>query len=384
MNTRIYLDNAATSWPKPEAVYLAVDRFQREVGAAAGRGTYGDSIASRKTLEQTRASVARLFNAPQNGLIVFTFNGTDALNLCLRGALRPGDHVVTTALEHNSVLRPLEQLATERDVEFDVVKVGSDGFLQPDDVQRAVKSNTRLIVVSHASNVLGTLQPIAEISGIAQDAEALFLLDAAQTAGHVPIDLTELPIDMLACSGHKGLLGPLGTGIVYLAPGLDRTIGSFRQGGTGTRSESRRQPESGVDKFESGNHNMVGISGLQAGVGHISKHLLEHRSQEVGLASRLIEKLTSIDGVQHYGPQSLEASVGVVSCNIRGFDCHELATLLDVSGSIQVRAGLHCAPLLHESIGTKAAGGTLRISLGPFNTAEHIDRLVEMLENVAG
>ena len=382
MNTRIYFDNAATSWPKPECVYAAVDRFQREVGAAAGRGTFSDAISSRKILEQTRGDVAKLFNAPAGSLIVFAFNGTDALNLCLHGSLKAGDHVITTALEHNSVLRPLQYLSASRDVEFDVVPVGSEGIVQPDDVRQAVKSNTRLIAICHASNVLGTLQPIAEISDIAQEADALLLLDAAQTAGHVPIDLSELPINMLACSGHKGLLGPLGTGIVYLAPGLDTSITSFRQGGTGTHSESAHQPEGGVDKFESGNQNMVGVAGLQAGVRHISRHLLEYRSHEVGLANRLVDRLAGIQSVRRYGPRTLQASVGVVSCNVRGFDCHELATLLDVSGSIQVRAGLHCAPLLHESLGTRSSGGTLRISFGPFNTIEQVDRFVEMLENI--
>src|SRR5688500_6152531 len=211
---RIYLDNAATSWPKPEPVYAAVDRYQRQVGAAAGRGAYRDAIEAQRVVDEARRLVAELLGAPTPDRIVFGANGTDVLNLAIHGLLRPGDHVVTTACEHNSVLRPLAA-ARRRDVAVDYVGTDGAGYVDPQEVKRAIKSNTRLVVVSHASNVSGAVQPIAEIGAIAREAGAKLLVDAAQSAGHVPLNVTELDADLVAASGHKGLLGPLGTGVLF-------------------------------------------------------------------------------------------------------------------------------------------------------------------------
>lgn len=376
---RIYLDNAATSWPKPEAVYQAVQSYLRDNGAPAGRSTYVEALQAQQIVDQTRHRVRELFGAPNDSQIVFTFNGTDALNLCIHGVLRPGDHVVTSSVEHNSVLRPLMAWRQRFGVDVSYVPADEHGVVAADDVAACLRPKTRLVVLTHASNVTGALQPIDEIGAVVRANHSLFLVDAAQTAGHVPIDLCTLPVDMLATSGHKGLLGPLGTGLVCFAPGVASQVHTTRHGGTGTDSFSDEQPTVGPQKFESGNLNVAGLAGLLAGIEYLLARGPHIRAHEAQLTRALLEMLGQERGVTIYGPPADGARVGVVSFNAEDCDPHDVVSLLDATDRIQLRAGLHCAPRIHQSLGTSPRGGTVRASLGPWNTEMHIERLATSL-----
>ncbi|MFV1966800.1 MAG: aminotransferase class V-fold PLP-dependent enzyme, partial [Pirellulaceae bacterium] len=371
---RVYLDNAATSWPKPETVYEAVEHYQRNLGAPAGRSAYREAADVERQIRDARKRVAQLINARRAEQVVFTNNGTDSLNQAIHGVLRPGDHVVTTVVEHNSVLRPLRQLEMDHGVE--VTRVPCDGLslVDPQEIRKALRTNTRLIAMIHASNVTGSLQAVDEVAQLAKHHGALFLVDAAQSLGHVPIDVQAWGVDLLAAPGHKGLLGPLGTGVLYIAPGLEKQVRPIRQGGTGTDSGNDRQPDSMPDRFETGNHNVPGILGLRAGVAFIAERGLDQiREHEMTLTAQLIEGLAAIEGIRVLGPIDMSQRVGVVSITARGYDPHEVATMLDAVQSIQVRSGLHCAPRVHESLGTILLGGAIRFSLGPFNSSSDIE-----------
>ena len=385
MTSRIYLDNAATSFPKPGAVYDAVDRYNRELGAAVGRGAYAGAVEVQRTVDRCRQKVATILGAESPERIVFTFNGTDSLNLAIHGLLRDGDHVVTSVVEHNSVLRPLKAAQERLGVEVSYVDCDDTGRIEPARVREALRENTRLVTILHASNVTGTLQPIADIGAIAREAEALFLVDAAQSAGHVAIDLSKLSVDLLACPGHKGLLGPLGTGVLYIGPHVERELLSTRQGGTGSKSEDDRQPETLPDKYESGNHNAPGLVGLEAGLSYLQdRGVDEIRRHEIALTEQFLEGLRELSGVEIHGDTGLENRVGVVSITHPEFEPHVSATLLDEHFGIQTRAGLHCSPKIHERLGTIAGGGTVRFSFGPFNTADHIDAALTALREITG
>ncbi|MEX1096960.1 MAG: aminotransferase class V-fold PLP-dependent enzyme [Planctomycetales bacterium] len=385
MSRRIYLDNAATSFPKPEGVYAAMDRYNRELGAAVGRSAYRAALDVQRTVDACRRRAAELFNAESPERIVFAFNGTDALNIALHGLLDAGDHVVTSAIEHNSVLRPLRELNRRRGVEVTHVAADRAGRVEPADIRAALHPNTKLVALIHASNVTGTIQPIAEAGEIAHAAGALFLVDAAQSAGHLPIDLRKLPVDLLACPGHKGLLGPLGTGILYIRPGVEERLASFRQGGTGTKSEDDRQPELLPDKYESGNHNAPGLFGLEAALAFLQeKSIAVLRAHEQELTARLLAGLAGLKGVEVPGPSAAAERVGVVSLSVPGFEPQVLAGVLDGNFGIETRAGLHCAPGAHRAIGTFEAGGTVRFSPGPFSTPADIDAAIAALREVCG
>jgi cysteine desulfurase family protein len=374
---RVYLDNAATSWPKPESVYRAVERCLREVGAAAGRGAYTEAMEAGRIVESARTAVGRLLGAGSSRQIAFTSNGTDSLNLVLHGWLQPGDHVVTTAAEHNSVLRPLAELQVRRQVEATIVPCDRHGFVDPDDVRRAIRPETSLVVLTHASNVTGTLQGVREVADAAHEHGAAMLLDAAQTLGHMPVDVNLLGIDFLAAPGHKGLLGPLGTGVVYIRETHCERLNSLRQGGTGTRSDEQRHPDAMPEKFEAGNLNVPALAGLGAGVEFLLvRGLATVRRAEGQLLDRLIQHLQAIDRVQVFGPEQSADRAGVVSVALAGYDPQEAATLLDASFRVQARAGLHCAPLIHKAIGTFEQGGTVRFSVGPMTTEAEIDAAV--------
>jgi cysteine desulfurase/selenocysteine lyase len=384
MMSRIYLDNAATSWPKPEAVYQAVERYQREVGAPSGRSAYEQAMSVGRAVDDARQAVARLLGISDARRVIFAFNGTDALNLAIHGLLRPGDRVVTTVAEHNSVLRPLR--AWEQRGEVEVTRVGCDkeGFVALDELDSALKGGVRLVAVTHASNVTGALQDIETIGRLAREQGAWMLVDAAQSLGHVPIDVSRLPIDVLASSGHKGLLGPLGTGVLYLRPGMEESLQPIRHGGTGTRSEEDRQPSELPEKYEAGNLNAPGIIGLGAGVRWLlERGIQRQRQHELQLVQRLCEGLTQIPGVRVFGPARAEQRVGVVSIAVSGYDPQELALVLDSAYRVQVRAGLHCAPLMHESLGTLTAGGTVRFSVGAFTTTEEVDTAIRAVQEIA-
>lgn len=381
---RIYLDNAATSWPKPESVYAAVDRYQRTLGAPAGRGTYAEAAEVERHVLGCRLALAELLGGVDPRRIALTFNGTDALNLALYGLLRRGDHVVTSVCEHNSVLRPLAALRQRRQIDVTYVPADGAGRVDPDDIQRACTPRTRLIALVHASNVTGALQPAEAVGQIARQTGAYFLLDAAQTLGYVPLDVRRLGVHLLAAPGHKGLLGPLGTGLLYVAPGVEEELQPVRQGGTGTHSDDEAQPQELPDRYEAGNLNVPGIFGLEAGVRHVLATGVEaEQARQQQLVARLLAGLSALRGVRVYGPPDTADRVGLVSLRLEALAPQELASLLDAQWSIQTRAGLHCAPRMHASLGTLPEG-TLRLSLGHFTTPEQIDTVLAALAALAG
>jgi len=380
---RIYLDNAATSWPKPEAVYVAVDHYQREIGAPAGRSAYAEASEVGRIVDATRRKLARLFSVADPDHMVFTCSGTDALNLAIHGILREGDHVVTSVVEHNSVLRPLRALEDAGTIELSIVGCGSTGIVDPDAIRKAITPRTRLIAITHASNVTGAVQPAAEIGRLAKEHELVFLLDAAQTAGHMPIAVDELQVDLLAAPCHKALLAPLGMGMLYIRPGVEGRLTSLRQGGTGTRSDQDRQPDLLPGKYEAGNLNVPGIVGLSAALDYLDQEgvgSIARRQQQ--LLEQLTSGLREIAGVRVYGAPTGEAAA-LVSVTMDDYDPQELAATLDSAFRIQVRSGLHCAPLMHRALGTDASGGTLRFSLGPFNRSDHIESVLGAVSQIA-
>jgi cysteine desulfurase family protein len=400
--TRIYLDNAATSWPKPESVYEAVDHFMREIGAPNGRSAYREAQESNRIVERARANVAALIGAKKPSHIIFGLNCSDMLNIAIRGVVRPGDHVVTTVCDHNSVLRPLRMLREEADVTVTYVPCDAAGYVSPDDVRAAIQPNTRLVAVNHASNVTGAVQPVAEIGRVVRATDAIYLIDAAQSLGHVPLDVQTVEADLLAAPGHKGLLGPLGTGILYIRPGVERDVKPLRCGGTGTQSDADRQPDELPQKYEPGNHNLVGLAGLVAATEFLRDESIESiQAHDTLLGRQLIEGLLEIDGVTVHGPRGLSPfpesaeekgtvpftsparRTSVVSITVEGYDPQELAAILETTHNIQCRAGFQCAPRMHESLGTTATGGTLRFSPGYATTTEEIETAINAVQNVA-
>ena len=366
----MYLDNAATSFPKPEKVYEAVLHAMRNVGASPGRGGYRQSLEAGRILFQAREAVASFFSIADSARIIFTQNATGALNLALQGTLGAGDHVITTSMEHNSLLRPLYALR-KKGVEVTIVPADPDGIISSDNVRRAVQANTRMIAVSHVSNVCGAIQPIQQLSELCHDVGALFLVDAAQSAGHLPIDVGCMGIDLLAVPGHKGLLGPSGTGVLYAASHV--LLQSVVQGGTGTNSTSEDQPHTLPDGFEAGTNNIPGIAGLHAGIEYLCELGLSAIHQhENALLLQAEHALQNIAGVTIYGPAVSEKRCSVLSFSAQGVDAALLAAELDHGFDIAVRSGLHCAPLAHRTLGT-LPGGTVRLSPGWFTTGGDID-----------
>lgn len=386
----IYLDNAATSFPKPDCVCDAMDQYMRHNGASIGRGSHASAVAAAGLMEQCRQRIRRILDAESSDRIAFTFNCTDSLNLLLRGVLREGDRVVTTQLEHNSVLRPLTAL--QQQAGLDVVHVGfhpNTGRIDPADVETELKRKaTKLVVLNHASNVTGAVQPAAEIIEAAHKYDSLVLLDAAQSTGHIPFSVQDLQVDLLATAGHKGLLGPLGTGLVYIRSGLDDRIQPIRCGGTGTTSESVEQPTTMPQKLESGNMNGPGIAGLNAAADwQLSSEGEAGRAAVVDGTSQLADSLQHIDGVRiccaEQFANSEHTNAGIVSFVLKQHDSREVATILEQSFGIACRAGLHCAPLVHEALNTLSNAGTVRLSVGPFTTADDIETAVAAIRQVA-
>ncbi|MGE5577898.1 MAG: aminotransferase class V-fold PLP-dependent enzyme [Syntrophothermus sp.] len=378
----VYFDNAATSFPKPEVVYTAMDRFMREVGASPGRGGHRRALEASRVVSRTRNALARLFNVPEPSRIAFTKNATEALNTIFYGYLNKGDHVVASSMEHNAVWRPLRHLENTGVIELTEVMCNSEGFLEPKEVEKVLRSNTRLIVLSHASNVTGALFPVDEISEIARKHGVALALDAAQTAGVHPIDLVEMKIDLMAFTGHKGLFGPPGTGGLFIREGLQ--LRPLLHGGTGSNSILEEQPEDLPDRFEAGTANAVGIAGLEAGVDFILKEGVERiRRREMELTGYLLGRLSELAQVTAYGPKDPQKQVGVVSFRVEAGNAspNEIGYILDEVFEIAVRAGLHCAPRAHRTLGT-LPDGTVRASLGYFNTEEEIDYLAEALGQI--
>ncbi|REJ68957.1 MAG: aminotransferase class V-fold PLP-dependent enzyme [Planctomycetota bacterium] len=380
---RVYLDNAATSWPKPDSVYDAVQRAMREVGAPAGRSSYRAAGEALRLVASARERAADLFGVGDARQIVFALNGTDALNIAIQGTLAAGDHVVTSSVEHNSVLRPLRYLQEQASVEVTRVACDRQGSVSAKAVKDALRPETRLVVISHASNVTGAIEPLDAIGELVRPHPALLLVDAAQTAGHVPCRLDELHADLLATSGHKGLLGPLGTGILALADGVESRVRPLRFGGTGTKSEEDRQPETLPERLETGNLNVPGLAGLAAGLQVVLERGVEAIGQQLGERTRqLCEGLQAIEGVTIHGPAATGARTAVVSFNVRGYDPQEVAMLLDSAYGIEVRSGLHCAPEIHRTLDTFPAG-TVRMSLGIFNDEQDVELAIRAIAEIS-
>jgi cysteine desulfurase family protein len=377
----IYLDNASTTYPKPESVYHAMDRFFRESAVTPGRGAYESAVEAGNTMAKTRKLIASFFGTAGPDRVIFTLNTTDALNIAIKGILRKGDHVVTTHLEHNSVSRPLAKLEKTGMITVTKVDNSPDGFVDPDDVKAALKKNTKLVVMTHASNVLGTIQPISEIGEVVRNHSAFLLVDCAQTAGVIPINLEETYIDMLAFPGHKALLGPPGTGGLCL--GKDIELNPWREGGTGVDSISRTQPTDMPFRLEAGTPNTVGIVGLREGMNFVgNKGIATIWKHEIELVDRLISQLADDKRFTIYGSKDAAKHVGCVSINIDGMKPGAVGLDLDRLGSIAVRAGLHCAPYVHQKIGS-FPDGSVRISPGYFSTTEDVDVAVETLRRIA-
>jgi cysteine desulfurase family protein len=373
----IYLDNATTSWPKPPAVVEAMTRYLNEVGASPGRAAYAGAVEADRIVADVRRRLTELFDGDDSRRMILCHNCTDALNMAIKGALGEGDHVVTTVLEHNSVSRPLQALAEVGFIGLTRVPASAGGFVDPDQIARAIRPHTRLIACTHASNVLGTIQPLEEIGRLARRHEALFLADVAQTAGVVPISIKRMHVDLLAFPGHKSLLGPPGTGGLYV--GGRATLRPWREGGTGGDSASPTQPGEYPHLLEAGTANTVGIAGLRAALEALDPaRALAHERELLG---RLLDGISENRKVHPVGDQSPDKRVGTLSLVIEGLSPEEAAGVLDESFGIAVRAGLHCAPDTHRATGTFPEG-TLRISPGPATTAGEIDVLIEALDQI--
>lgn len=376
----IYMDNAATTYPKPESVYQAVDHFNRYLGGNPGRGSSKATLKAGTVLLDTRETLAELFNVQDSSRIAFSMNVTEATNTVFKGLLQTGDHVITSSMEHNAVARPLHAMS-RKGIQWTRVPCGSDGSLDPQIITRAIQPNTRLICLLHASNITGTILPIAEVGKIARENGVMFMVDSAQTSGVLPLDVEGDGIDILCFTGHKGLFGPQGTGGLYLRSGLE--IEPLKEGGTGSLSEYLEQPHLMPDRLEAGTQNTPGIAGLMAGARFILDEGLEAiRGHEQQLTDLLIDGLREIPGVKIWGPKDSRRQTAVILFNIDGLDCGEVSMKLDYDYGIVTRSGLHCAPLAHETIGTLESGAC-RFSPGYFTTSEEIQQVIKAVHTIA-
>jgi len=380
----IYLDNAATSWPKPDKVYKFMIDFYKECGVNPGRSGFDKAIEAGNILENLRARLTRFFGGDEDTpkRLCFGYNATDALNIIIQGILNSGDHVVTTNVEHNSVIRPINHLVRDNGVRATFVPFDKNGFVDPDDIAKEIKSNTRLVIVNHGSNVLGTVQPVKEIGKICKENGILFAIDASQTAGMVPINMKEMNVDVLAFTGHKSLMGS--TGIGGLCVRKDVEIKSVRSGGTGVRSAYPYHLDEYPYRLEYGTPNMVGIASLWAGQEWMDDRGLENiYAHEMRLAKKLVAGLKEIEGVTVYCCDSMENHLATVTMNVDGYEAGDVGTMLDVEFNIATRTGLHCAPLVHQQLDLIKIHGGVRFAVGPFNTEAHIDRAIEGITEIA-
>lgn len=409
----IYFDNAATSFPKAPGTAEAIGKFLAESAANPGRAGHRMAIAAEHMLDDVRLKLTRLFDGDDHHRMIFAMNCTDALNMAIKGVLAdaPGgveaaDHVITTVLEHNSVSRPLQAMADSGRIKLTRVSCDDQGFVDPEEIRKAILPSTRLIVMTHASNVLGTIQDIAAVGAIARQHGILFCLDAAQTAGVVPISIKQMQIDMLAFPGHKSLLGPTGTGGLYVgtrcpepaeavaatheAGHLDQVVTrknrlrAWREGGTGGDSSTPTQPTLYPYYLEGGTPNTVGIAGLAAGIDYVNQHpLADTLAHEQAMVQAIIDRFAGDDRFTIYGTRDAKRRVGTISLNIAGYEAPDVGSILDDSFEIAVRPGLHCSPYAHRRFGT-FPGGAVRISPGPFNTSQELATLLDALAQIAG
>ncbi|MHC5010277.1 MAG: aminotransferase class V-fold PLP-dependent enzyme [Planctomycetota bacterium] len=378
----IYLDHSATSFPKPEEVYTFMDGFYRSHGVNPGRSGFDLSLEAGHLVDETRKLLTGLFNGGDPDRLCFSSNATDALNLVFSGLLETGDHVITTELEHNSVLRPLHHLQTSHGVEVDHVPFDAAGFVDPNEIRRRFKTNTRLVVVTHASNAIGTIQPIGDIGLHCREADIPFVVDASQSAGVLPIDVEAQHIDIVVFTGHKSLMGPTGIGGLYVREGIE--IAFSRAGGTGVRSAVKTHLAEYPYRLEYGTLNLLGVAGLNAGVKWVLSQGLEAiHEREMALCALLRDGVREVEGVTTYCQDDLTNHIAVFLFNIEGFEADATSPLFDVDHDVACRTGLHCAPRVHERLGTMARDGAIRFSLGPFNTADHVRSAIAAVADIA-
>ncbi len=390
-SSRLYIDNAATSFPKPPGVAEAMVHYAQQLGASAGRGAYAEAVQTGEIISECRSLLNTFFNGSDPKQFVFTLNCTDALNIAIKGLIDPTKsdtnrpHVICTAIDHNSVLRPINAMRDRGWIDVTVVPVDpGTGLVDPDNIRKAIRKRTRFIAATHGSNVTGTIQPIRTIGQIAREHAVPFIVDAAQSAGHVPIDVQADCIDLLAVPGHKALMGPTGTGLLYLRPGMEKMVATLREGGTGSISEHPVQPTFMPDKYEAGSHNAIGIAGLGAGLKWLLGQTIQKiQADEQNLVRTFIDGVSSIDGLTYYGPAGVKDRIGVFSVRIDGYEPVELAKALEHDFGILTRPGLHCAPHIHETIGTATRGGTTRFSFGPFLSVQDIKYATDALAQIA-
>jgi cysteine desulfurase family protein len=376
----IYLDNAATSWPKPPSVWEAMERNMKESAANPGRGSHEMAVKASRAVFEARKRLARLFRINNPNDIAFTMNTTHALNLAIQGLLKPGDHVIATSLEHNSVRRPLEALKRKIGIDVTYVPTDTKGMLKREAVEGAITARTKLIAVTHSSNLLGTIIPISEIGEIARRRNIKLLVDSAQSAGVLPIDVEGMGIDLLAFPGHKGLMGPQGTGGLYIHP--DMELEPLMHGGTGSKSEAPEQPDIRPDRYEAGTPNTVGLAGLSEGVNFVLKETTQAiHAKELQLTFELMEGLQRIPGITLLGPDLGEERTAIVSFLLDGVDPSELAFLLDQQFGIAVRSGFHCTPLGHETAGSYETGA-VRASPGYFTQKSEIVSMIDAVTEI--
>jgi cysteine desulfurase/selenocysteine lyase len=382
MEKLIYLDSGATTFPKPEEVYVAMDQFFRNYGVNPGRAGYDLCIEAGSIVEDTRKLLTQFFNGTDPNRLIFAYNATDALNLAIFGLLREGDHVLTSNIEHNSVLRPLFHLYKYGGVEVDYVPFDSQGFVDPDEFVRCLKKNTKLVAINHCSNVIGTVQPVQEIGELCRERGIIVLVDTAQSAGKIPIDMEKMNIDLVAFTGHKSLMGPMGIGGLYVREGVE--IRHTRAGGTGVRSAVRTHLDEYPYRLEYGTPNLPGIAGLNAGIKWVLKQgMSKIHVHEMKLLGMLRDGLREINGVTLYCQDDLANHIGILSFNVDGLEAGDTGTMLDVDYNIATRTGLHCAPLVHKQLGTDMIHGSVRFGIGPFNTTGDIESAIKAVGDIA-
>jgi cysteine desulfurase / selenocysteine lyase len=383
MNTLIYLDNSATTFPKPEAVYDFMDKFYREHGVNPGRSGFDAALEAEEIVSNTRKLLTEFFNAEGDyNRLTFSYNASDSLNMILQGLASKGDHVITTMLEHNSVLRPLHHLEMNEVISVTHVMFDEHGYVHPDDIKKAIRKNTKLVIVNHCSNVIGTVQPLAEIGRVCKEAGVLFIVDTTQSAGTIPIDMKTMGIDVVVFTGHKCLMGPTGIGGSFVTENVP--VKYTRFGGTGVRSAQLTHLDEFPYRLECGTLNLVGVAGLNAGVKWVLENGIEHlHNKEMMLWDKLRKGIESIENVTTYCAESTDNHNAVLSFNIKNFEAGDVGTMLDVDYNIACRTGLQCAPKVHVGLGTDKIHGTVRMSVGPFNTEDHIDKAIQAVKEIA-